>query len=384
MDWPASSWWRFTAPAAAIFIAGTAQRAGGPRAGWLSAVIYLSTPWIYRLAVIAYVEGPLCFYHAALVWAVFRGWSDRGMARGPLWGLIGLLAGGAMACKYPALISAVIPFGLLGLVECRRIRSFRPIMAYGLCWAVVMGPWLLKNVIDTGNPVYPLGYHVFGGRNWDDARETQWFRVHGPFWPALRDFGALLPGRGRPVRLAISPLHGLRPTCFPAPGFAKSGACLGRVCGLPVLDLVVPDPSPGPLLAPLAALPGRPGRPGGRLDQPPVLRNLPGRFSRFALLGNFVHCTTALTGLNEWTGNLALLRNRCPGRLNPPLAAIDRELPPNAKILLVGSAAVFHVNHTVLYNTVFTPETIEVLAAGENPCTVPPGAQRPGHQPHLR
>ncbi|MGC8644099.1 MAG: hypothetical protein ACP5XB_29920, partial [Isosphaeraceae bacterium] len=78
-------------------------------------------------------------------------------------------------------------------------------------------------------------------------------------------------------------------------------------------------------------------------------------------------CTTALTGLNEWTGNLAHLRTDIPGRLNPPLAAIDRELPATAKVLLVGPAAVFHVNHAVLYNTVFTPERIEVLAAGRAP-----------------
>ena len=37
-------------------------------------------------------------------------------------------------------------------------------------WAVVMTPWLAKNVIDTGNPVYPLGYRVFGGRHWDGPR----------------------------------------------------------------------------------------------------------------------------------------------------------------------------------------------------------------------
>ena len=57
------------APAAAILIASTAAQAGSPRAGWVAAIVYLSTPWIYRLAVIAYVEGPLCFYHAALIWA---------------------------------------------------------------------------------------------------------------------------------------------------------------------------------------------------------------------------------------------------------------------------------------------------------------------------
>ena len=77
------------APAAAMLD----RRDGAPRwlarAGWFAALVYLSTPWVYRLAVIAYVEGPLCFYHAALIWAGRRGCrrsldlaaSDLGLAR---------------------------------------------------------------------------------------------------------------------------------------------------------------------------------------------------------------------------------------------------------------------------------------------------------------
>ena len=87
----------------------------------------------------------------------------------------------------------------------------------------------------------------------------------------------------------------------------------------------------------------------------------------FALLCNFIDCSTALTGLNEWTGSLTHLRKDIPRRLNRPLAAIDRMLPPQAKILLVGQAAVFHVDHQVLYNTVFNPETLELLASGQTP-----------------
>ena len=95
--------------------------------------------------------------------------------------------------------------------------------------------------------------------------------------------------------------------------------------------------------------------------------NPPRGHPRFCTLCNFIDCSTALTGLNEWTGSLAHLRKDLPRRLNRPLAAIDRMLPPQAKILLVGQAAVFHVDHQVLYNTVFNPETIERLASGKTP-----------------
>ena len=264
------------APAAAVLIGAVAERSGSRHAAWLAAVIYLSTPWVYRLAVIAYVEGPLCFYHAALVWAVVRYWNDRAISPGSLWGLSGFLAGGAMACKYPALISAVIPFGLVAFLDCRRGRSMRPILAYALGWAIVIGPWLAKNVIDTGNPVYPLGYHVFGGRNWDESREARWFQVHGPFKPTVRDFGkSLVDVAGRsdwqsPLYVAFAPL------AFCRRGSRRLASRGGGVCSLSVLDLVVPDPSPGSLLASLASLPGCPGGAGGRLDGPAVLAGSPG------------------------------------------------------------------------------------------------------------
>ena len=54
---------------AAVLIAGTAARLGSHRAGRFAAIVYLTTPWIYRLGVIAYVEGPLCYFQAALLWA---------------------------------------------------------------------------------------------------------------------------------------------------------------------------------------------------------------------------------------------------------------------------------------------------------------------------
>jgi hypothetical protein len=353
------------APAAAVLVAATADAIGGRRAGWLAAIVYLSTPWIYRLAVIAYVEGPLCFYHAALVWAAIRLVDDPGLSRWRWWLLLGLLAGGAMACKYPALISAVIPFGVLGLAASFRSRSPRPVLAYALGWAVVMTPWLAKNVLDTGNPVYPLGYRVFGARQWDEAREVQWVRAHGPkeaSWKALGD--ALVDVAGRSdwqssLYLAFAPLAFVRKgprhlilavAVYAAYLFATWWLLTHRLdrFWLPLL----------PCLAVLAGL-------GADWSDRLSWRILRGFLLAVALLCNFLDCSTALTGLNEWTGDLAFLRRDLPARLNPPLAAIDRDLPPGAVVLLVGQAAVFHVGHPVLYNTVFNPETIELLARGQ-------------------
>ena len=68
---------------------------------------------------------------------------------------------------------------------------------------------------------------------------------------------------------------------------------------------------------------------------------------------NFLYATTPLTALNEWTADLAAMPLELPRRINPSLAAMDEMLPPDARPLLVGEAAVFHLKHRVIYNTVF-------------------------------
>ena len=88
------------APMAGLAIGLTARRWGSPRAGWVAAAVYLTTPWVYRLAAIPYAEGPLCYYHAALAWAAGVAWGSPAAWRGRAWLVVGLLAGGAMAILY--------------------------------------------------------------------------------------------------------------------------------------------------------------------------------------------------------------------------------------------------------------------------------------------
>jgi hypothetical protein len=86
-----------------------------------------------------------------------------------------------------------------------------------------------------------------------------------------------------------------------------------------------------------------------------------------AIITNLAYSTTALTALNEWTGDLRVLRKSVPERLNKSLTRVDAELPRDAKILLVGQAAVFHVEHQIVYNTVFDDEIFETLTRDKTP-----------------
>ena len=69
-----------------------------------------------------------------------------------------------------------------------------------------MSPWLIKNVIDTGDPVYPLGYRVFHGRYWDEAMQSKWQNIHGPNKPvsARELWNSLVEIAGRALDPAVA------------------------------------------------------------------------------------------------------------------------------------------------------------------------------------
>lgn len=358
----------FHAPAAAACIALVARRCASPRAAWMAAVVYLTTPWVYRMAVIPYVEGPLCYYHAALLLVVARVWpADTAVSsRARLWLVGGVLSGGAMACKYPALLSAVVPFGAVALADALRRRSPRLVFAYVLGWAVIMVPWLGKNVIDTGNPVYPLGYGVFGGRQWDAEREAKWTRVHGPRaveMKALVESFTEVVGRSdwqSPLYAALAPLALLR-----AGSRRRAAALWGYAIYLFSTWWLLThrlDRFWLPILPVLAILAGLGADWARHWSWEAVLAFVMG----LSITTNFAYVSTALAGLNEWTGDLNELRTKVPEMLNRPLARLDADLPDDARVLLVGQAAVFHFRHRIVYNTVFNQETIELLTRGRS------------------
>jgi hypothetical protein len=355
------------APMAGLAIWVTARRWGSPRAAWVAAMVYLTTPWIYRLAALPYVEGPLCYYHAALVWTAGVAWSASAAIRGRAWLVVGLLAGGAMAIKYPALISAVVPFGAVAAAASWRARSAKPLVAFGVGVAIVIGPWLIKNVVDTGNPVYPLGYRVFGGRDWDEVREKKWGDAHGrkPIEvKALLSSMVDVAGRSdwqSPALIALAPLALLRP------GSRRVTLLIGGYVTYLFLTWWLLthrlDRFWLPLLPGLAVLAGL----GADWTRGWAWTLLLGFLLVVTTVANFADCTAAITAPNEWTAELGERRKAVPRELNASLFRLDAELPRGSRPLLVGEAAVFHFTRPFVYNTVFDRETFETIDRDRSP-----------------
>lgn len=353
------AWIALCAPLTAAVIAATAWRWGSGRAAWFAAFVYLTTPWVYRLAVHPFVEGPLCLQHAGALFAAGFAWTrpNENRPRGAAWLLVGLLAGGAMAVKYPGLVSAVFPFGLVAMTAAGRARSARPVAAYSLGVLIAVGPWLLKNAILTGNPVYPLAFDLFGGRGWNAELDAKWWHAHGPrpvSWATLQTGLWDVLGRSdwqSPLFVLFAPLAFLK----------RNGHLISKFLGIYILYSFLTwyflthrlDRFWIPLLPAAAILAGL-GADWTRRRSWRVWIAAP---LTIATLANLAMILTPITGPTNWTAPLERLFVEVPASVNPPLARLNRALPPDAKPLLVGQAAVFSLDAPeVAYSTVFNPE----------------------------
>jgi len=84
--------------------------------------------------------------------------------------LSAIFSGIAMGTKYTGLFTV---FGILILIATyehfKRKKRFseitKEILIFGVVVVATMSPWLIKNLIDTGNPIYPILYKWFGSEN---------------------------------------------------------------------------------------------------------------------------------------------------------------------------------------------------------------------------
>lgn len=376
----------FTAYGILLFGARNRQQAAGV---W-GALIYLSTPWIARMTLIAYVEGPLTAYLFATFYMACRAWNapenepvvdaDSGQRRlfetrrsiVVSWGLCGAFAASAMACKYPGLILAVLPAGLAmaALLFVRRDSTdvaFRSVVAFALGAAIAAGPWLLKNMAETGNPVYPLAYNVFGGPYWSPERDAQWKAAHSSTDYSPRAFlynlGDVLGNNDwhGPLLFAFAPLALLtrgRTRRHLAAGMAYVGwLFLSWWLFTHRIDRFWT-----PLISVTAALAGfgvAALETGPRLVQ----------FSTRAVLAlgwiySLAIVTSDICGYNAWLIDLDRAMEQTAAITAPEVAAINREmasgrLPGNFRVLCVGEAELFDAKFRYDYNTVFDDLLLE-------------------------
>ena len=327
-------------------------------AAWLAVLVHLGTPWTYRISIIAYAEGGLSCFLAAAVVASVRSCEtieDRIARR---WMFVaGVLAGSGMACKYPGLVSVVIPCAVMIAIRLQRNSGgwqavTRGVFVFAVGVSIAVGPWLLKNLLETGNPVYPLAHRILGGADWDAALNHKWNAAHSPDNYDPRDLV-------EKVVDVTAKSDWLSPLLF---GFALLTLPWSRTQEpVRLLWLWV-----GYLFVSWWVLTHRLDR--FWIPMIPLVAVLAGtgvvsisearcRQVAFCLIGllslfNLGFMSTPLCGYNAYLIDLDYAKN-ARGRASSIIATLNRQLQPQDKVLFVGHADVFDAEFSHIYNTVF-------------------------------
>jgi hypothetical protein len=378
------------APLTAVGLYATGRRWFSASAGWLAVLVWLTTPWVYRISIIAYAEGGLaCYLFAAFAIALRIVWTrnehpvsetTEPAAGSPvpnaLYFLCGLLAGSAMACKYTGLISVVVPVGVLlawsaawpvarSVGTTGRVRHLiLPGSLFAAGVAAAVGPWLLKNAVETGNPVFPLAYSVFGGEGRDAAMDEQWRRGHSSHYVSpmarLRDLPVKLTDVVANNDWHSALMFGLAPIALLA-AWRRKVWCVWAFIGWQFLSWFLFTHHIDRFYVPMF----------------PVVALLAGCGAGWLMtFGSGRWCSAAVIVacvlFNVWI--MAAIGGFNAGRTDLNVAAdlvvppskrwlngeyASGRLPPDFKALCVGEAALFHAKFPCLYNTVFDRSRFE-------------------------
>lgn len=160
-------WWMglLTAGGAAA----VARRLGARGDGQvLTAALFLATPSVVQLAALAGADLGVAAFGTGAVIALLRLRDEP--KRAILWATAsGLLAGLAGGSKYLALASVVVPAGLvlmvISIVGSRKrenpLRAVKVFVGFALGTSIFLAPWLVRNALQTGNPVHPYFAGIF-------------------------------------------------------------------------------------------------------------------------------------------------------------------------------------------------------------------------------
>jgi hypothetical protein len=360
------------APLTALGLYAAGRRWFSRNAGLFAALIYISTPWIDRLTTIAYVESGLLFYLLASLLALLI--CIEQMKAGTLSHrtvlLVGLLAGSGMACKYTGALQVVAPIGaavvlaawfMLSAAQSRLRAVVTTAGVFALGVAMTIGPWMLKNIVETGNPVFPLAYSIFGGSDWNaalNARFVSGHTTHNPrsFFQCLGDVTANNDWS--------SPLwYGLAPLAF----FVRSRRMMivglwGFVAYLFLTWFSLThqiDRFWTPMIPVLCLLAGI----GAEWRDDVMWRWGRNVVVALALLFNFAFIagneTWHLLGYNAFLADLNQARENREQPYVRYLNELNRQTPGGIKVLCVGEAEIFETRFPVVYNAVFNESIFE-------------------------
>lgn len=176
-----------------------AGRQFGRSVGVAAAGVFFTLPITWSLMTRAGSDLPVVLY-GVLATATLLEWASNGES-GALRraALMAGLAGGSKVMGL--LVPALIGVGIL-VVLARRAwplaRATGAAFTFGVIVLAAACPWYVRIAVDTGNPIYPFGYSVLGGRPWSAAASRylgEFYTQYQDTW-ATRRSGAHYAGAG--------------------------------------------------------------------------------------------------------------------------------------------------------------------------------------------
>jgi len=130
----------------------------------IAAAFLILTPIVFSCIAAAHADHFQIMWTVAALVAYFGGDDERATS----WrraAAVGVFLGAALAVKYTALAVAAgfVPIWIYDLAR-RRTRVREVLITAGVAAALVV-PWLVKAYVERGNPVFPMFYGLFGGRD---------------------------------------------------------------------------------------------------------------------------------------------------------------------------------------------------------------------------
>jgi hypothetical protein len=152
----------------AIF--GFTRDAYGKPAAWWATVAFATVPTVLWEGATAYIDVAHGLFIGVGILLVLQ----SAVKNQHLWIPAGLLLGFGCASKYNGLQAVILIVLILVFLMWRKVttQGWKPALIVVLLPALVAGPWYVRNIIASHNPVYPFLYEQFGGQGWDERRAS--------------------------------------------------------------------------------------------------------------------------------------------------------------------------------------------------------------------
>lgn len=340
--------------------------------GALAGAILLAAPWSVVTGSMAYNEmGVIALFSAAIVASLEH--KVRPMRRGLV---SGVLIGAACGCKPTALLFAAPVVGLTLIWSTDRRLWFRliwPACAGGL---IMLLPWLVRNTMAGGNPVFPQLTGIFGSAHWSAEQAARYKTGHtfeGSVFDALRLL--VLSDPSDPASTSTRAVHRglmhpqwslLAPMALVALIAGGLIRATRRYTGLLVVALLIQltawvalthvqsrflMPMLVPMALAVAVALSQLGQSTARVTGF-VLVLIPAittaaLFSREQSSFGGPNMVTVF-GAAQFTSPVSV--DQDPQSM-PPAVFINSQLPPEARVLMVGGAAPLYIDREILYAT---------------------------------